>query len=115
VKHYMKKILIAMLLVLAMAIPAFAGSGGHVTVSSTAGVTSGNFGKGASFESACNSSKAGYDASTTNTSWSVKIFGITYSHSTTDVDASTYAGTSGGTFGNGIGFQSGFASATYTK
>ena len=111
-----KRLAIAMLLVLAMALPAFAG--GSVIVGSTANVASGNFGRGSSFEMAGNSSQAGVSANLTTTSWntSFKCFGITYTigHSTYDLNASTYAQTGGSTFGNGIGFQSGFASALGT-
>lgn len=107
----MKKfMLISLILAVAlMAVPVFAGPG--IKLSSTATVVSGNFGPGASYQKAWNFSQAGVDRSLTTTSFTLHIGPITIHNETLDLDGSTYAKTQGGTFGNGVGFQSGFGSA----
>jgi hypothetical protein len=103
----MKKILVIglMLVMVLVAVPAFAG--GFTIASSTVRVASGNFGPGASYQSAWNQSNAGVAIQT----------GVTYSGPwynptvTTFRNVFTNADSVGGSFGNGIDFQTGLAKA----
>jgi hypothetical protein len=104
----MKKILLIAMLLMFLAVPAFAGGvKGTINVGSTSSVqvTSWNYGNGGSLaiQGASNLATAGYTLTGKN-----------------PVTATTNAFSTGGTFGFAIngyvqGFQSGYASATVTK
>jgi hypothetical protein len=107
----MKKILLIAMLLVFLAVPAFAGSK-VINVGSTSSVqvTSWNYGNGGSFaiEGSRNLATAGYTSSTTG------------SGGNKQVTVTTNAFSTGGTFGFAIGgyvqgFQSGYGSATITK